>query len=73
MLFRKRYARDSYILPILNASNLPLLARWYVKGRIKAKLREAGDNTLFASILLDWNGKVSRQHGISSEGCTMFS
>ena len=70
-LFRKRYAGDSYILPILNASNLPLLARWYMKGKIKAKLREAGDNTLFASILLDWNGKVTRQYGISSEGCTM--
>ena len=70
-LFRKRYAGDSYILPILNASNLPLLARWYMKGKIKAKLREAGDNTLFASILLDWNGKVTRQYCISSEGCTM--
>ena len=33
-LFRKRYAGDSYILPILNASNLPLLARWFMKGKI---------------------------------------
>ena len=42
-----------------------------MKGKIRAKLRGGGDNPQFASILLDWNGKVSRKYGISSEGCTM--
>ena len=70
-LFKKRYVDDLHILAVFNASNLPIFARWFMKGKIKAKLRGEEDNPNFLRVLLDWKGKVSSQYGIRPASCTI--
>lgn len=70
-IFKRRYADDLYVLPVFNASNLPVFARWFMKGKIKAKLRCDEDNPDFPRVLLDWNGKVSSRYGTRPESCTI--
>jgi len=70
-LFKRRYVNDLYIIPVFNASSLPTFARWFLKGKFKAKLRSDGENPGFPRILLDWNGKVSSQYGLHPESCTI--
>jgi hypothetical protein len=70
-LFLEQYAESLRILPIVNASSFPFFARWFLKGRIKAELRgEAGESKL-PSLLLDWDGYVSKQYGMLPQKCTV--
>ena len=70
-LFRERYAHDLQIFPIVNGSNLPFFARLFLKGKIKSELRGREDEPRLPSILLDWDGKVSRQYGMRPKRCTV--
>ena len=63
-LFLDRYAEGLRILPIANGSGLPFFARPFLKGKIKADLREAAAELKLSSLLLDWTGEVSRQYGM---------
>ena len=70
-LFSEQYADRLKILPIFNASGLPFFARLFMKGRIKAELRSSAEESNLPNILLDWDGKVSRQYGVPSEKCVI--
>lgn len=64
-LFLEQYPDDLRILPIANGSGVSLFARLFLKGKLKANLREAGAVVDLPSILLDWTGEVSRQYGLA--------
>ena len=70
-LFNEQYADRLRILPIFNASSLPFFARLFMKGRIKAEFRSSAEESNLPNILMDWDGKVSRQYGIPSEKCAV--
>ena len=63
-LFQEQYAEGLRILPIANGSGLPFFARTFLKGKVKADLREAEAELNLPSVLLDWTGEVSRQYGM---------
>ena len=64
-LFLERYDDSLRILPVANGSGLPFFARLFLKGKVKADLREAGAELNLPSVLLDWTGEVSQQYGIA--------
>ena len=66
-LIIERYADTLRILPIANGSSLPLSARLFLKGKVKADLQEAGEDFNLPHFLLDWTGEVSRQYGMRLE------
>lgn len=63
-LLRERYAEGLRILPIANGSSMPLSARLFLKGKVKAELQDAEEEFNLPNFLLDWTGEVSRQYGI---------
>jgi peroxiredoxin len=69
--FLDRYTDSLQILPIANGSGLPFFARLFLKERIKAELRNDRDKSNSSSILLDWDGKVSRQYGMAAKQLTL--
>ncbi len=64
-LFLEEYTEELRILPIANGSGVSLFARLFLKGKLKANLREAGAEVDLPSVLLDWTGEVSQQYGMS--------
>ena len=66
-LFIERYADALRILPIANGSSMPLSARLFLKGKVKAEFQDAAVEFNLSSFLLDWTGKVSRQYGMASQ------
>ncbi len=66
-LFLERYAEGLRILPIANGSSMPLSARLFLKGKVKADLQDAAEEFNLSSFLLDWTGEVSRQYGMASQ------
>ena len=70
-IFLDRYANSLRILSIANGSGLPFFVRLFLKGKIKAELREDGSNSKPLRILLDWEGRVSRQYGMRPQRCTV--
>ena len=70
-LFNEWYADRLRVLPLFNASSLPLFARLFLKGKIKDKLRRSPNKPEVPNILLDWDGKVSRQYGMAPKNCTV--
>ena len=67
VLFKNRYAEQMQIFLLLDASGLPVFAKWFLKAKIKENLR--GDVAVFPRILLDWDGKVSSLYGIRRGSC----
>ena len=63
-LFLEQYAEELRILPLANGSSMPLSARLFLKGKVKAELQDAADEFNLSSFLLDWTGEVSWQYGI---------
>ena len=63
-LFLERYAEGLRILPIANGSGIPFFTRPFLRGKVKADLREAEAELNLSSVLLDWTGEVSRQYGM---------
>ena len=63
-LFLEQYVEELRILPIANGSGVSLFARLFLKGKVKSDLREAGAEVNLPSVLLDWEGEVSRQYGM---------
>ena len=63
-LFLERYADSLRILPIANGSNMPLSARLFLKGKVKAELQDAAEEFNLSNFLLDWTGEISRQFGM---------
>ena len=63
-LFLERYAEGLRILPIANGSSMPLSARLFLRGKVKAELQDAAEEFNLSSFLLDWTGEVSRQYGM---------
>ena len=63
-LFLDQYVEELRILPIANGSGVSLFARLFLKGKVKADLRAAGAEVDLPSVLLDWEGEVSRQYGM---------
>ena len=70
-LFNERYTDRLRVLPLFNASSLPLFARLLLKGKIKAELQRSPDKPEVPNILLDWDGKVSKQYGMGQKNCTV--
>jgi hypothetical protein len=70
-VFREQYAERLRILPIVNVSGLPRFARWFLKGRMKAALRGEAGEPKPPSILLDWDGNVSKRYGMRPQTCTV--
>ena len=70
-LFNERYTDRLRVLPLFNASSLPLFARLLLKGKIKTELQRSPDKPEVPNILLDWDGKVSRQYGMHPKNCTV--
>ena len=66
-LFLERYAEGLRILPIANGSSMPLSARLFLKGKVKAEFQDAAVEFNLSSFLLDWTGEVSRQYGMASQ------
>ena len=66
-LFLERYADALRILPIANGSSMPLSARLFLKGKVKADFQDAAVEFNLSSFLLDWTGEVSRQYGMASQ------
>ncbi len=64
-LFIERYAEGMQILPIANGSGMPLSARLFLKGKVKAEVQDAAEEFNLSSFLLDWTGEVSRQYGMA--------
>ena len=64
-LFLERYVEGLRILPIANGSSMPLSARLFLKGKVKAQFQEAAEEFNLSSFLLDWTGDVSRQYGLA--------
>ena len=64
-LFQERYAEGLQILPIANGSGMPLTARLFLKGKVKAEVQDAAEEFNLSSFLLDWTGEVSRQYGMA--------
>ena len=63
-LFLERYAEGLRIFPIANGSSMPLSARLFLRGKVKAQLQDAAEEFNLSSFLLDWTGEVSRQYGM---------
>ena len=63
-LFLERYGDSLRILPIANGSSMPFFTRPFLKGKVKADLREAEAELNLPSVLLDWTGDVSQQYGM---------
>ncbi len=63
-LFLEQYTEELRILPIANGSGVSIFARLFLKGKLKANLREAGAEVDLPSVLLDWTGEVSQQYGM---------
>lgn len=63
-LFVERYVEGLRILPIANGASMPLSARLFLKGRVKADAQDAAEEFNLSSFLLDWTGEVSRQYGM---------
>ena len=63
-LFLERYTEGLRIFPIANGSSMPLSARLFLKGKVKAEFQDAAKELNLSSFLLDWTGKVSRQYGM---------
>ena len=63
-LFLERYTNGLRILPIANGSSMPLSARLFMKGKVKAEFQDAAKEFNLSSFLLDWTGEVSRQYGM---------
>ena len=63
-LFLERYTEGIRILPIANGSSMPLSARLFLKGKVKAQFQDAVEEFGLSSFLLDWTGDVSRRYGI---------
>ena len=70
-LFNERYADRLRVLPLFNASSLPLFARLFLKDKIKDKLRQSPNKPEVPNILLDWDGKVFKQYGMNPKNCTV--
>ena len=66
-LFLERYAEGLRILPIANGSSMPLSARLFLKGKVKAEFQDAAEEFNLPSFLLDWTGEVFRQYGMASQ------
>ena len=66
-LFLERYAEGLRILPIANGSGMPLPARLFLKGKVKAEVQDTAEEFNLSSFLLDWTGEVSRQYGMAPE------
>lgn len=63
-LFLERYAEGLQILPIANGESMPLSARLFLKGKVKAEFQDAAEEFNLSSFLLDWTGEISRQYGM---------
>ena len=70
-LFLERYAEGMRILPIANGSSMPFFTRPFLKGKVKADLREAEAELNLPSVLLDWKGEVSQQYGMPLQMSTI--
>lgn len=64
-LFLERYVEGLRILPIANGSSMPLSARLFLKGKVKAQFQDAAEEFNLSSFLLDWTGDASRQYGLA--------
>ena len=64
-LFLERYTEGLRIFPIADGSGMPLSARLFLKGKVKAEAQEAAAEFNLSSFLLDWTGEVSRQYGMA--------
>ena len=64
-LFIERYAEGMQILPIADGSSMPLSARLFLKGKVKAEAQDAAEEFNLSSFLLDWTGEASRQYGMA--------
>lgn len=64
-LFVEQYAEGLRILPIANGASMPLSARLFLKGKVKADAQDAAEEFNLSSFLLDWTGKASRQYGMA--------
>ena len=64
-LFLERYAEGMKILPIADGSSMPLSARLFLKGKVKAEVQDAAEEFNLSSFLLDWTGETSRQYGMA--------
>ena len=64
-LFLERYAEGLRILPIADGSSMPLSARLFLKGKVKAEAQDAAEEFNLSSFLLDWTGEASRQYGMA--------
>jgi len=64
-LFLERYAEGLQIFPIANGSGMPLSARLFLKGKVKAEVQAAAAEFNLSSFLLDWTGDTSRQYGMA--------
>ena len=64
-LFVEQYGERLRILPIANGSGMPLSARLFLKGKVKAELQDAAEEFNLSNFLLDWTGEVSRQCGMA--------
>ena len=63
-LLVEQYGERLRILPIANGSGMPLSARLFLKGKVKAELQDAAEEFNLSNVLLDWTGDVSRQFGM---------
>ena len=70
-LLVERYNERLRILPIANGASLPLSARLFLRGKMKAEFQDAAEEFNLSSFLLDWTGEVSRQYGIPLETPTV--
>lgn len=70
-LLVERYHERLRILPIANGASLPLSARLFLRGKMKAEFQDAAEEFNLSSFLLDWTGEVSRQYGIPLETPTV--
>ena len=64
-LFLERYVEELQIFPIADGSGMPLSARLFLKGKVKAEVQDAAEEFNLSSFLLDWTGEVSRQYGMA--------
>ncbi len=46
---------------------MPLSARLFLRGKVKAELQDAAEEFNLSSFLLDWTGAVSRQYGMAAQ------
>ena len=57
-LFLERYPEGLRILPIADGSSMPLSARLFLKGKVKAEAQDAAEEFNLSSFLLDWTGEA---------------